>query len=117
MNTYLLLCFILLFAGTAAAPTIINMAYCGFGERFCGDSFNDDVYSRTNNVVLAYALIASNGAIYIDTDNYPRNQITNWKNTGKRIFLSIGGPKADWTSVYASETNRQNFLTSVTNIV
>jgi hypothetical protein len=77
MNTYFLLCTILLFAGTAAAPTIINnMAYCGFGERFCGDSFNDDVYSRINNVVLAYALIASNGAIYIDTDNYPKSSTT-----------------------------------------
>ena len=117
MNTYILLCILLLVAGTAAAPSVLNVAYCGFGINFCGDSISDDVYSRTNNVILAYANIANNGVIYIDTDNYPRNQIINWKNTGKRIFLSIGGPKADWTYVYASETNRQNFLNSVTNIV
>jgi hypothetical protein len=85
-----------------AGLNIINMAYCGFGEFYCGESYNDDVYSRTNNVILAYALIAPNGAAIIDADNYPRNQVVNWKNTGKRIFLSVGGPKADWTNVYKS---------------
>lgn len=111
------LCLLALLSGAVVAPTVINMAYCGFGGNYCGDSFNDDVYARTNNVLLSYALIAPNGAVILDTDNYPRNQVTSWKNTGKRVFLSVGGPRGEWTSVYASETNRQNFLTSLTNIV
>jgi chitinase len=110
-------CLLALLGGAFAAPNVINMAYCGFSNTYCGDSFNDDVYSRSNNVLLAYALIAPNGAIILDTDNYPRNQVTNWKNTGKRVFLSVGGPFATWTSVYDSETNRQNFINSLTTTV
>lgn len=85
-----------------AAPTALVMSYCGFGEFFCGDSFNDDVYSRSNSVLLSYALIAGNGAIIVDADNYPKNQVTTWRNTGKKVLISIGGPRADWTHVYES---------------
>ena len=85
-----------------AAPTALTMSYCGFGAFYCGDSFNDDVYSRSNSVLLAYALIAGNGAIIVDADNYPKNLVTTWRNTGKRVVLSIGGPSADWTRVYES---------------
>lgn len=85
-----------------AAPTALTMSYCGFGAFYCGDSYNDDVYSRSNSVLLSYALIAGNGAIIIDADNYPKNLVTTWRNTGKRVLLSIGGPSADWTHVYES---------------
>lgn len=51
--------------------TALNIlkAYCGFGGLYCGEFYNDDVYARTNNVILAYALIAPNGAAIIDPDN------------------------------------------------
>lgn len=98
----ILLCMLALFAAINTAPTVINMAYCGFGDNYCGQSYADDVFSRSNNVLLAYALIAPTGAIIVDADNYPRNLVTTWRNTGKRIFLSIGGPRGDWTNVYAS---------------
>lgn len=85
-----------------AVPTALTMSYCGFGPFYCGHSFNDDVYTRSNSVLLAYALIAGNGAIIVDADNYPKNLVTTWRSTGKRVLLSIGGPSADWTHVYES---------------
>lgn len=91
--------------------------YCGFGGNFCGESYNDDVNPRASIVILAYADIAPNGEIIIDAVNFPKAQFTNWKNTGKKVFLSIGGHKSDWTYVHSSETNRANFVKSTTEAV
>lgn len=83
-----------------AVPTVIDMSYCGFGGSYCGESFNDDVYSRSNTVLLAYAIISTNGALVVDADNYPKTQVQNWRNTGKRVMLSIGGPNNNWTNAF-----------------
>ncbi len=48
-----------------SAPTAITMSYCGFSDRFCGDSNANDVYSGSNSVLLSYALIGDNGAIIV----------------------------------------------------
>lgn len=53
----------------------------------------------------------------MEKETYPGDLVPTWKNTGKKVSLSIGGPFADWTSVYASDANRQTFLTSVLNTV
>ncbi len=85
-----------------AAPNIINMAFCGFGGGYCGESFADDVYSYSNTVLLAYGIISTNGALVIDTDNYPKKEMNHWRNTGKRVLLSIGGPNTKWTNAFDS---------------
>lgn len=54
------------------APNVISMAYCGFSGNFCGESINDDVYARSVNVILSYAIISSNGAVMVDADHYPK---------------------------------------------
>lgn len=92
--------FLVLLCLGKAAPTIIDMSYCGFGGSYCGESFNDDVYARSNSVLLAYAIVSTNGALVVDADNYPKAQVQTWRNTGKRVLLSIGGPNINWTNAF-----------------
>jgi chitinase len=100
-----------------AAPTVISMSYCGFDGKYCGESISDDVYARTSNVLLAYAIIGTNGAVIVDADNYPKHHVNQWRNTGKRVLLSIGGPNNNWTHAFSSELNRQTFLNTTLNAV
>lgn len=76
----------------SAVPNILSLVYCGFGGNYCGQSIDDDVYSRATHVLLAYAVVTPNGAISVDADHFPNNEVNNWRNTGKKIWLSVGGP-------------------------
>lgn len=98
------------------APNL-NIYYCGFGGNFCGESFNDDVYARASVVILAFADIASNGELIVDSANFPKKEVNGWRNTGKKVMLSVGGHKSDWSFAYSSESNRQNFLRTATDAV
>lgn len=40
-----------------------------------------------------------------------------WKNSGKKVILSVGGQNGNWAVVFASEANRANFITTVTNAI
>jgi chitinase len=101
----------------SAAPNILSVAYCGFGGNYCGESINDDVYSRATHVLLAYAVVTPNGAVSVDADHFPKNEVNNWRNTGKKIWLSVGGPNNQWINAFSSESNRQTFLSTLTNAV
>lgn len=101
----------------SALPNILSVAYCGFGGNYCGESINDDVYSRATHVLLAYAVVAPNGAVTVDAEHFPKNEVSNWRNTGKKIWLSVGGPNNQWANAFSSESNRQTFLSTLTNAV
>lgn len=75
------------------------------------------MYSYSNTVLLAYAIISTNGAVVVDADNYPKKEVNHWKNTGKRVLLSIGGPNTKWTNAFLTESNRQTFLSTIVSVV
>lgn len=115
LSLFVLLALTLVHIG--CAPNSITVQYCGFGGKYCGESINDDVYSRSTNVILSYAVVGSNGAVIVDADNYPKTETNNWRNTGKRIWLSVGGPNNNWNNAFSSESNRQTFLSTLVGAV
>jgi hypothetical protein len=86
----------------AAAPNVLSVSYCGFGGNYCGESISDDVNPRATHVLLSYALVAPNGALLLDADHFPKAEVTNWRNTGKKIWLSVGGPNNRWANAFSS---------------
>lgn len=113
----ILLVLALFFTYGEAGPTTISISYCGFSGQYCGESYNDDVYARSANVFLSYAIVGTNGAVIVDADHYPKTETTNWRNTAKRIFLSVGGPSNQWANAFASESNRQTFISTLVSAV
>lgn len=93
------------------------MFYCGFGKDFCGQSTTDDVATKASFVILAFANILNNGSIEIDTNNFPTNLQYSWKNTGKKILLSVGGQNVDWDTAFTNTQNTNNFINSVVDAV
>jgi hypothetical protein len=53
--------------------------YCGFSGNFCGQSTTDDTNSNASAIILAFANIASNGSIILDTANYPCSLVAKWQ--------------------------------------
>lgn len=59
----------------------LNLAqyYCGFSGDFCGQSQTDDSNAKTSLIILAFANIASNGTIIIDSANFPCALVNTWQ--------------------------------------
>lgn len=93
------------------------MFYCGFGKDFCGQSTTDDVNAKSNIVLLAFANILNNGSIEVDQVNFPTNLVNSWKNSNKKVFLSIGGQNVDWDVGFASQQNTNNLINSIVDAV
>ena len=93
------------------------MYFCGFGGNFCGQSSIDDVNSKSTTVILAFANILTNGSIEVDDANYPRTIAQNWKNSGKKVLLSIGGQNVDWNVAYTTPQNTINFINSINDAI
>ena len=100
-----------------SSPHILSMFYCGFGKDFCGQSSTDDVASKASFVILAFANILTNGSIEVDNNNFPTNLQYSWKNTGKKVLLSVGGQNVDWDTAFTSAQNTNNFINSVVDAV
>ena len=49
----------------------LSIFYCGFSKSYCGHSVSDDVYSKANTVILAFAHIASSGKAVMDENHFP----------------------------------------------
>ena len=49
-----------------AGTDVLSVYYCGFGGNFCGQSTDNDVYSKTTHVILAFANTQANGSIIMD---------------------------------------------------
>lgn len=54
--------------------------YCGFSLNFCGQSTTDDTNANSSLIMLAFANIASNGSVVMDTANYPCALVQKWQS-------------------------------------
>jgi chitinase len=52
-----------------------------------------------------------------DGNNINKTMIASWRQTGKFVLLSVGGPNNLWNNAFSSESNRQNFVNSLANLV
>ena len=95
----------------------LSMFYCGFGKDFCGQSTTDDVQSKASIVILAFANILNNGSIEVDNNNFPTNLQLSWKNSGKKVLISVGGQNVDWDTAFTNTQNTNNFINSVIDAV
>lgn len=93
------------------------MFYCGFGKDFWGQSSTDDVATKASFVILAFANILTNGSIEVDNSNFLTNLQYQWKNTGKKVLLSVGGQNVDWEIAFTNIQNTNNFINSVFDAV
>ena len=64
MKTILFLLTALLLSSSYAYD--LSIFYCGFSSNYCGHSNSDDVYSKANIVILAFANIADSGKVVMD---------------------------------------------------
>lgn len=93
----------------------LSMFYCGFSGEFCGQSTSDDINGASSIVILAFANTQPNGAIVVDSGNFPTSNVQKWQSSGKKVVISVGGQNGNWNYVFASSTSIQNFITSVSN--
>jgi len=89
------------------------MFYCGFSGEFCGQSSINDVNDKASIVLLAFANILSNGSILVDAQNFPNSLITQWKSSGKKVMISVGGYHGIWRHAFTSQQNTNNFVNSI----
>lgn len=102
---------------TTSSLYTLSMFYCGFGKDFCGQSSTDDVSTKASFVLLAFANILNNGSIEVDSNNFPTNLQYSWKNTNKKVLLSVGGQNVDWDVAFTNTQNTNNFINSVYDAV
>jgi len=93
------------------------MFYCGFSGDYCGQSNTDDVNPKASIVILAFLNTSPDGSALIDRNNFPNNQVKQWKQQGKIVVLSVGGQNGNWATVFASEANTDRFIGSLLNHV
>lgn len=106
---------LLLIVPLLSAPVAVY--YCGFSGSFCGQSTTNDANINSSLIILAFANIATNGSIIIDQTNFPCDFVKLWQSEGKKVFLSIGGEAANWSSLFANNQSMQNALDSVQSIL
>ena len=102
---------------TSSSSYTLSMFYCGFDKDFCGQSTTDDVTTKASFVILAFANILNNGSIEVDRNKFPTNLQYSWKNTGKKVILSVGGQNVDWDTAFTNTQNTNNFINSVFDAV
>lgn len=93
------------------------MFWCGFNWAFCGQSKTNDVNSKANFVLLAFANIQSDGSVLVDDANYPTTLQNNWKASGKKVLISVGGASGNWSSAFASNLSISAFVTTLSGAV
>jgi hypothetical protein len=49
-----------------AGTSVLSMFYCGFGDKFCGQSTDDDVHPGATNVILAFVNTQTDGSVIMD---------------------------------------------------
>ena len=88
----------------------VSIFYCGFGDSFCGQSKTDDVNPSAKFVILAFANT-------IDDANFPTTLVSDWKASGKKVFISVGGQNGNWNYVFASQSTIDTFVLTLSNAV
>ena len=95
----------------------MSQYYCGFGDKFCGQSTEDDVNPGTKLVILAFLNTKADGSVIMDEDNFPHGPFKIWKSHGQKVLVSVGGQNGNWGYVFASKQNIDNFVNSLVDIV
>ena len=95
----------------------LSMFYCGFGDKYCGQSSTNDINIYTKYVILAFLKTNSNGSVTIDVDNFPNSSYKIWKNQNKLVLISVGGQNGNWKAILSSQANTKNFIDSVKDIL
>lgn len=54
-----------------AGNQVLSLYYCGFGDKFCGQSTEDDVHPGTTLVILAFLNTQADGSVIMDEANFP----------------------------------------------
>jgi len=91
----------------------LSMFWCGFSGAFCGQSKTDDVNSKADFVLLAFANIKPDGGVIVDDANFPTSLVTSWKKKGKKVLISVGGQSGNWSSAFASADSISKFATTL----
>lgn len=75
---FTILCTLLLVQSVYSAPLV--QYYCGFSGSFCGQSTQDDTNRNSSLIVLAFANIAVNGSIILDSNSFPCSLVASWQS-------------------------------------
>ncbi len=103
---------------TLASSYSLSMFWCGFGWEFCGQSNNvNDVTSKADFVLLAFANINTDGSVLVDSANFPTALVTAWKRNGKKVLLSVGGQSGNWGRAFTSNATATKFARSLASAV
>ncbi len=62
---------------------------------------------------MAFANTKSDGSIVVDSANFPSALVKNWKSSGKKVILSVGGQNGYWDTIFGSDNNINNFIKTV----
>lgn len=73
--------------------------------------------NKTNFIILAFANINPDGSIRVDDANFPRTFVTNWRNSGKKVLLSVGGQSGNWSFAFATTQSSSLFAKSLASAV
>jgi hypothetical protein len=69
----------------------LSIFYCGFSGAYCGHSSTNDVNSKATIVILAFVNTQADGSVKMDEANFPHGPFSEWKASGKKVLLSVGG--------------------------
>lgn len=73
--------------------------------------------SKADFVMLAFANIQPDGSVLVDDVNFPKTFVTNWKKSGKKVLISVGGASGNWSSAFASTYSQSAFVTTLSGAV
>jgi hypothetical protein len=76
----------------------------------------NDVNSNSSLVIVAFATINSDGTVALPTP-VPCENINTWKSRGMKVFFSIGGQGANWTSIFSTNASMNASIASIAQIL
>lgn len=108
---------LLTFVVLGSASYSLSMFWCGFHWSFCGQSKTDDVNSKANFIMLAFANIQPDGSVLVDDANFPTSLVRNWQYYNKKVLISVGGASGNWSAAFASLQSRSLFVSTLSSAV
>jgi chitinase len=96
-----------------ASSYSLSIFYCGFSGPFCGQSKTNDINSKADFIPLAFSNIKSDGGVILHAANFPTALVNSWKQSGKKVLISVGGQNGNWSYAFASNRSVSAFTTSL----
>ena len=53
----------------------------------------------------------------MDEVNFPTQPYQEWKASGKKVLISVGGQNGNWANVFASNASATNFVNAAVDLV